>query len=263
MPEGPEVQTVVDDLSTFIKNKEFISLEELKSSSVLDKEVLSLVGLRVKEVYRVAKAIVIRFDKDKNILIRLSFNGTFSFSGSKFDLFKVTFGENTFFYSDKRKLSRWRVLSDLDIANLDYSGVFDCLDASEEEIYSHLVSLCSRRIKKQIKPMLMDYKLLTGIGNIYASEVLFHAGISPFSIISELKDHQLKDLASAIDAILKKAYSVGGSSISDFVSPLGVEGKYQNYHKVYMKKKCPICGRDILKVKQNSRTTYYCSFCQG
>ena len=111
-----------------------------------------------------------------------------------------------------------------------------------------------------VKLLLMDQKKIGGIGNIYANDALFLAGIDPRRKGKTLTDEEIEKLFKAIYEVIRKSLSYGGSSDENFVNVLGQEGNYQNHTLVYGKKgeKCSICGATIEKIQLGGRGTYFC-----
>ncbi|AGF46653.1 formamidopyrimidine-DNA glycosylase [Candidatus Kinetoplastibacterium desouzaii TCC079E] len=117
-----------------------------------------------------------------------------------------------------------------------------------------------------IKQALLNGKIVVGIGNIYASEILFKSRINPFLKTKYLSINQCEELAQIIIETLNEAIASGGSSIKNFVDSNGKQGSYiEKYAYVYNRegKQCKICKKnDIIKIYQNNRSTYYCPLCQ-
>jgi len=126
-----------------------------------------------------------------------------------------------------------------------------------------LQAAISRRASP-IKPVLMDSHLVVGIGNIYASESLFRAAISPLRAANRIAARHLDGLVSAIRATLSDAIAAGGSSIRDYVHSDGGAGCFQLQVAVYGRtdEDCPRCGGRIRQIRQAGRSTYYCPDCQ-
>ena len=121
-----------------------------------------------------------------------------------------------------------------------------------------------RRRRMPIKSLLMDQRFLAGIGNIYANEMLFEAGIRPRRMASRLSRSELDRLEAAMHAVLDKAVELGGSSISDFRDAQGKPGYFQIHHAVYDREgaPCPRCTAPIRRVVLSGRSTFYCPSCQ-
>lgn len=118
--------------------------------------------------------------------------------------------------------------------------------------------------KTPIKAALLNQTLLHGVGNIYADEALFRAGIRPLRRASSLTRAELARLRSSLLEVLRHAISLGGSSVSDYVDADGVRGFFQLEHRVYMRtgQPCLVCGRPIKRIVLAGRGTHYCTGCQ-
>ncbi len=115
-----------------------------------------------------------------------------------------------------------------------------------------------------IKSLLMDQRLLAGIGNIYANEALFQAGIRPRRRAASLTRAELTRLGTALAAVLARAVELGGSSISDYRNGEGQPGYFQIHHAVYDRdgQPCPRCTTTIKRIVQSGRSSFYCPNCQ-
>ena len=118
--------------------------------------------------------------------------------------------------------------------------------------------------KTSIKAALLNQKLLHGVGNIYADESLFRAGIRPRRAASRLTAKESAKLHASLQSILKSAIALGGSSVSDYVDVAGVRGFFQLEHRVYMRtgQPCLVCGSPIQRILVAGRGTHYCRQCQ-
>jgi formamidopyrimidine-DNA glycosylase len=138
-------------------------------------------------------------------------------------------------------------------------GGVEPLEVSEERF----VALFRGR-KTPIKSALLNQKLLRGVGNIYADESLFRAGIRPRRRAAAITREQLGKLHRAVREVLREAIALGGSSISDYVDADGEEGFFQLQHRVYGREgePCLVCGTAIQRVVLAGRSSHYCSKCQ-
>jgi len=118
--------------------------------------------------------------------------------------------------------------------------------------------------KTPIKAALLNQKLLHGVGNIYADESLFRAGIRPRKMAGRLTRAQLALLHTSIQTVLREAIALGGSSVSDYVDADGVRGFFQLEHRVYLRggEPCLVCGTPIRRILIAGRGTHYCPICQ-
>lgn len=119
-------------------------------------------------------------------------------------------------------------------------------------------------LKAAIKPTLMDSHRVVGIGNIYASESLFRAGIDPRRAAGGVSLKRLEELVPAIKATLNAAIAAGGSSLRDFIHSDGSSGYFQQQYFVYGRTgaPCRVCGRAIKELRQGQRASFYCAGCQ-
>jgi formamidopyrimidine-DNA glycosylase len=122
----------------------------------------------------------------------------------------------------------------------------------------------SRRRRVSVKQLIMNGQLVTGVGNIYASEVLFQAGIRPRRQGRSLKRDETARLVTAIRKVLKQAIRVGGTTLRDYVNPQGNPGYFRQKLFVYERadEPCRNCGTPIRSFTQGQRSTYYCPTCQ-
>lgn len=122
----------------------------------------------------------------------------------------------------------------------------------------------TRRRRAAIKQVLMDSRVVAGVGNIYANEALFHAGIRPSASARRISLTRYEKLAAALAKTLKLAISAGGSSLRDFVDSEGNPGYFQQHYFVYDRagRPCRVCGTPIQAIRQGSRASFYCPRCQ-
>ena len=120
---------------------------------------------------------------------------------------------------------------------------------------------------RPVKVALLDQKLAAGIGNLYASEVLFHARVLPDRPANALDNEEVDRIAAAAVAVLSEAIEYEGSTLSDgtYRNALGDPGRYRNEHRVYQRHgaPCPRCGAEILRAVHAQRSTFWCGGCQG
>ena len=134
------------------------------------------------------------------------------------------------------------------------SGAFD-----DNHLYTR-----SRGRSVAIKVFLMDSHVVVGVGNIYANEALFHAGIRPTTPAGRLSRARYARLAAAIRTTLARAIAAGGSTLRDFVNSAGEAGYFQQQYQVYGRggEPCRICANPIRHIRQGQRSTFYCGHCQ-
>jgi len=163
------------------------------------------------------------------------------------------------FFRDVRKFGKVQLLARNEAcARLDRLG--------EDALAARGVTLCAatRKRRAAIKTVLLDQAVLAGIGNIYADEALFAAGIRPTRPAARLGADECEALAGAVRRVLRRAITTGGSSISDYVRPDGSDGGYQDERQVYGRtgEPCPRCGKPIRRLVIGARSAHFCPGCQ-
>jgi len=273
MPELPEVETIVQDLKKQIKGQkiERVEIKDPKSVGYQAKDfVKKVTGRRITEIKRRAKLLIFTLDKSLFLLIHLKISGQLIVHQAKDELDKYT---RVVFY-----LSSGKKLYFNDLRKFGYLKLFDKngfqkelkrlnfgLEPLEKDFtLAAFTALLEKRRNKPIKPLLMEQSLIAGIGNIYASESCFLAGIKPTRLASSLKKEEKIKLFQSIKKILRQAIKYRGTSVDNYVDAEGREGKFESHLKVYGRQgeKCYRCGHLIKRITQNSRSTYYCPYCQ-
>ena len=163
------------------------------------------------------------------------------------------------FFRDVRKFGKvqWLPAGESN-ERLDRLGT-DALVVTGEEFFR-----ANRKRKVTIKAMLLDQSVAAGIGNIYADEALFYAGIRPGRAAGRVTRQECERIAAAVHKVLKRSIETGGSSISDYVAPDGSDGGYQDERRVYGRKgePCLECGSEIKRRVIAQRSSHYCAECQ-
>jgi formamidopyrimidine-DNA glycosylase len=141
---------------------------------------------------------------------------------------------------------------------LDRLGI-DALDVDGDALFR-----ATRKRQVAIKSLLLQQSVVTGVGNIYADEALFRAGVRPTRRAGKVTRAECGALADAIRAVLERSIETGGSSIRDYVAPDGSDGGYQDERRVYARAgdACDVCGGTIKKIVLGQRGTHYCPGCQ-
>lgn len=269
MPELPEVEIIKRELSDniFGKKVESVYSKTITLRKKLIPDVSSLIGQKITSIKRRNKYIIIYFEKNY-LIIHLGMTGQLIFKESllieKHTHFYLNLGNIYLLYKDPRRFGAIAIfdflLNESDNPYLKNLGL-EPLDLSFNfEIFNSTIL----KYKTNIKKFIMDSNIICGIGNIYASEILFLSNISPLRKTETLNEIEKKLLFKNIKFVLEKAISLGGSTISDFVHTNGSSGKMQNFYNVYSRehKECKICNSQILRIKQFGRSTYYCIHCQ-
>ena len=285
MPELPEVEIVKKSLKKNVKDKKILDVivtnRNLRFKVDEDFEKI-LKNRKIKKVDRYAKNIILELNVNIYVIIHLGMTGTFhlirnnvlkntnlSFYQSK-DLpvkhnhIILIFKKFRVIYNDPRRFGFFKLLKDKESFKLYLKNIgYEPLDKNFNLKYLKK-SILFR--KKCIKSILLDQKIISGIGNIYANEILFHSGLNPRKKGLKLKDFELKYLYKYSKLVLRKAILKGGSSIRDFRNTEGDKGSFQDNFKVYNKDdhNCPNkkCNYKIKKINISNRSTFYCENCQ-
>jgi formamidopyrimidine-DNA glycosylase len=280
MPELPEVETVANGVHQRVRGEVIESVwlgskpEPFKTRP--EEMAEALTGRRIERVYRVGKHVVFDLNAEGGDLARedgkgeaqwvvhlgmtgrlLVSAGSVAVPAHTHAILKLASGREVRFV-DPRRFGRlavhWRGSSD----GFRGSG-HEPLSISVQEF-----TALFRGRKTPIKAALLNQKLLHGVGNIYADESLFRAGIRPTRMAGRLTKEQLGRLREALQVVLKHAIELGGSSVSDYVDADGVRGFFQLEHRVYMRggQPCLVCGTPIRRMVLGGRGTHYCPTCQ-
>jgi formamidopyrimidine-DNA glycosylase len=288
MPELPEVETVANGVDARVRGQRIERVwtsgkpQTFKSPETEIAEVLT--GARIERVRRVGKTIVVSLGrrakaeagppaspKDDTLsymgdsggaefLVHLGMTGRLLVSAAEVALPPHTHavlslsGGQELRFVDARRFGR------LSVRAVGYDGPgAEPLTVGEDEF----VALFRGR-KLAIKAALLNQTLLHGVGNIYADESLFRAGIRPTRQAGRLTRAELLRLRTELVKVLENAIKLGGSSVSDYVDADGVRGFFQLEHKVYGRagEECKDCGKELRKIVVGGRTTVYCAGCQ-
>jgi formamidopyrimidine-DNA glycosylase len=288
MPELPEVETIKLGLQ---KRLIGYKIEDVKINvpKIFQGNPKDIIGATITDIKRIGKGLIIELDNGFVLTVHLKMTGQLVFQDktTKGSKLSVKVGGNTLpskyshviftldkgatlFYNDMRRFGWIKVIRKSDLKDVTFfkemgPEPFVSKASSGQAILTldkFKAILSSSNVV--IKPLLMDQKRIGGIGNIYANDALFLAGIDPRRKGKTLTDSEIEKLFKAIDEVIKKSLSYGGSSDENFVNALGQEGNYQNHTLVYGKKgeKCSVCGATIEKIQLGGRGTYFCPACQ-
>ena len=277
MPELPEVETIARGLDKHIAGDTIESVwlgskpEPLKSpaaeiASVLDRS-------RIAHVRRVGKHLVFDLEPAQDDrksraqwIVHLGMTGQLLIASPESEMPKHTHAVlklgsgRELRFVDPRRFGRLAVVR---MDGQNGSGFAAPGDEPLESQIDRFISLFRHR-KTPIKSALLNQKLLSGVGNIYADEGLFRAGVRPRRRASSLTRSELQKLHAGLRKVLRQAIKAGGSSINDYVDAEGRAGFFQLKHRVYGRegKPCYVCGTPIKRVIIAGRSSHYCPHCQ-
>lgn len=282
MPELPEVETVARRLRNVLPGKKIQELVVFREKSFQGAE-SEILGDTILSVSRQAKIISLDLKSGKHILVHLKMTGQLMYHGSdvkiggghptadwvqdlpsKHTRIMLTFDtQEKLFFNDMRVFGWWKVVSPEEkVKELSAYGPDVNTEAFSFEYFREKIS--SRR--SPIKQVIMDNSLVAGVGNIYACEALFHAGIHPQQMASSLSPQKTRLLFDSMKKVIEEGIIEGGTTFDGkYVDIYGFSGKYQNKLQVYgqLGKPCSICSTPIEKVQLGGRGTYFCPHCQA
>ena len=267
MPELPEVETIRRQLQEAVVGKTIRRVEILEPN-MFSGDPKIIVGQKITGVGRAAKVLRIFLGNGSAILTHFKLNGQFFLDSGKqsfdtrFTRVILHFDDGArLLFNDSRKFAWMKVVSDY--KEEDSPAIEPFKDNFTLDNFSNIMAKTARAIKI----VLMDQTKIGGIGNIYANESLFKAGIDPMRSANALKPEEIKKLHKAILQILKKAIDCQGSSGKDewYRQLNGQAGSYQKHFLVYQcdGQKCSgACGGGVKRIKQGGRSTFFCPKCQ-
>lgn len=273
MPELPEVETVVRGLAQCLPGL------KIEGVQVQDKRPLQGVlvpefedffrGRTFKEISRFGKYLWFVLDNKSSMVAHLRMTGKFIFQvreNYRLDHIRVIFclsGGARLYFKDVRLFGTLKIYpAGAVILEREKLGV----DPVLETLTAPYLLEKARGRKIPVKTFLLDQSVVAGLGNIYASEILFHARISPFISALEISRKQWERVVEFTEEILARAILHNGTSISDFRNVDDKSGEFQNMLMVYQRSGqiCRVCAKGrIDKAVQSQRSTFYCPVCQG
>jgi formamidopyrimidine-DNA glycosylase len=281
MPELPEVETVRRGLAPVMDGRRILSVElrrpDLRFPFATD-FLERTVGKRIERLSRRAKYLVAQLNTGDALIMHLGMSGRFTITGggrpgnfhheigpdTKHDHVVFTMeGGETVTYNDPRRFGFMEIwpLSQLDV--YPRLAGFGPEPLSNEFSHAWLNEALANK-SGPIKSVLLDQRVIAGLGNIYVCEALWRAGISPRRKASTVSGARAGRLAVAITDVIREAMAAGGSSISDFKAASGELGYFQHSFAVYDREgePCRHCGAPIRRIVQSGRSSFYCGACQ-
>jgi len=272
VPELPEVETVRKGLEKLVLNKTIESVEIIWPRIIESPEVpifsALLKGQRFEKFERRGKFLIFKLT-DYDLISHLRMEGKYEYFESDpivdkhtHVIFHFTDGSQLN-YHDVRKFGRM-TLVDKD-QSAAYKGIMQLGPEPKPELFLlEAFEQGLKRSKKAIKPLLLDQKLVTGLGNIYVDEALWQAKLHPEQPADSLTPAEANVLHQAIIDVLEHAVEAGGTTIRTYLNALGEAGKFQMSLNVYGQtgNPCGRCGTPIVKTKVAQRGTHFCPQCQ-
>ena len=271
MPEIAEVRVVANTLKKQILKRKIEKITILYDGIIVDNKdafVDELTGKTIEDITTYGKWIIFNLG-ELSLLSHLRMEGKYFYKKSSDDVVKhehIIFSLDNGMdlrYADVRKFGRMQVV--------DSDRVFEteCIkklgyEPDDERLTSEYLLGKLSKLRGPIKSALLDQTIINGLGNIYANEVLFKAGINPLKEASKITKKEAQDIIDTSREIVKRSYELGGTTIRSYTSSLGVIGHYQDELMVQSREgePCKVCGNPIKRIKVDGRSTFFCKNCQ-
>jgi len=267
MPELPEVETTKNGLESILSNKTISKVEILNPNlrwSVEQSIISKLVNQTIRSFSRRGKYILFNLDKG-HLMIHLGMSGKINVVDTsepvkKHDHFLLHFDRKIMHFNDPRRFGSIFFLTNLNHKLLNNLGV----EPLEDSFHENFLFESSRNKTQSVKAFIMDSKIVVGVGNIYACESLYMAGINPKTKANKISKQRYIDLTNNIKEVLRKAIKAGGTTLQDFAKVDGKPGYFSQELSVYGRENenCFNCNGKIIRLVQNQRSTFYCPKCQ-
>lgn len=287
MPELPEVETIRQGLVKYLPGK-IIEEVEVRAPRIFSGDPEKLKGKKIENVKRNGKLLSLPLSEDFVLTIHLKMTGQLIFRpNSEYEtevmgghpeeaylqelphkhthvIINFTDGA-TLFYNDIRKFGRLTLINNTELSELKFLKKLGPEPLEENFTSSYLAEQLKKRPKQVVKTFLLDQENIAGLGNIYADESLFRAGIRPERLNASLSKGEIRNLFDAIQETLELAIMHGGSSARDYVNAVGEKGTFLKIANVYQRTNlgCSRCQEGIItRVKIGGRSSHYCPICQ-
>lgn len=266
MPELPEVETIRAQLEPRLRGRALTRVDILDPRLTRPSDRLAvaalLEGARVTSVERRGKYLLLRLD-GRMLVVHLRMTGSFGFAATTHERAVVELDDGTrLVYRDVRRFGTWLLLEE------DEAEPYLARKNGPEPLgprftASWLATQLARR-RAALKAVLLDQRVVAGLGNIYADEALWRARVNPLRPANELSRAEIARLHRAIRAALRTGIARQGSTLRDYAAPDGASGSMQDEFRVYGRggEPCDRCGGSIAKTRVGGRSTWYCPRCQ-
>lgn len=270
MPELPEVETIKRELEKAVLGKKIVDVIINNPKVIKEPKkqgfILGLKNAVIKNILRKGKLLILELSSGKFLTIHLKMTGQLIYprqggaSPKKATRVSFKFSDGKLLdFNDNRLFGELRLMDNFQNLKFIQELGPEPFDLGIEDFKKMLAGK-----KTKIKLLLMDQKFISGIGNLYANEILFRARIHPERPASSLSDKEKELLFKEIKNTLNEAISHKGSSVDQYLQLSGKPGEYIKYHKVYDREgeKCFKCNGIVKRITLGSRGTYFCPVCQ-
>jgi formamidopyrimidine-DNA glycosylase len=267
VPELPEVETIRAQLAPRLEGRALVRVEILDPRLTRPHDLFEvaeeLEGDRVVAVERRGKYLLLRLESGRGLLVHLRMTGSFGFAPVTHERAAVELDDGSrLVYRDVRRFGTWLVLED---AELDpYLAAKNGPEPLGSKFTAEWLAGQLARRRAPLKAVLLDQRVVAGLGNIYADEALWRARLSPLRPAASLVPEEVGRLQRAIRAALRTGITHRGSTLTDYATPDGSPGAMQDEFRVYGRDglPCKRCRTTITKTRVGGRGTWYCPSCQ-
>lgn len=262
MPELPEVETIRQGIIQKLKGKEIAGVD-IRVPKIFVGDVQDIIGAKIIDAKRVAKVLEIVLDNGYSILIHLKMTGQLIYEGKEnpFTHLVYTFSDKTkLIFNDLRKFGWHKIVKSSEVVKLLGPDKYGPEPGTKNFTTKYLEQIFCKTAKP-IKIVLMDQQKISGLGNIYANDALYLAGILPDRPTKSLTMPEITKLKVAIEKVIALGLKYGGSSENTYVDIDGKKGHYNEITVVYQKKFDPK-GHELKRTQLGGRGTFFCSLCQ-
>lgn len=285
MPELPEVETIKRGLEPLIIKKKIVKVEvDPHTQKSFQGDEGNVVDAMVVAIRRRGKALLIDLSNSFTMMIHLRMTGQLIWRGvDATDDFAAghpsknftaqlpnsqtrvsfEFEDGTLYFNDQRKFGFVKVIPTGEVEQEKF--IAELAKEPWEMDVKELFGQCQRHRNAPIKAVLLDQKVIAGLGNIYADESLFYAGVHPATRAGELSEAQVQQILEGARSVMLASIDSGGSTMATYIKPDGTTGDYlELFAEVFHREgqPCKRCGEIILKTRVAGRGTHYCPKCQ-
>jgi len=268
MPELPEVETIKNELSPRVMGQSFTQVaifdEKLVAGGSPEEVHRGLIGQKIESLTRRGKYLIFRLSNGRSLIMHLRMTGVLLLNPQEVDRYaRAVFhlsGGHRLVFSDRRRLGRIWLVDDASSV-IGRLGPEPFAEGFSAEVLGERLS----RHRIPVKAVLLDQRIVVGIGNMYADEALFAARIHPLRRADSLSRKEVRTLHNCIRAVLQEGIHCKGASVDTYVRPRGELGRAHCDFKVAHRggQPCPVCGRTIERVPIQNRGSYFCPKCQS
>ena len=268
MPELPEVETIRAQLAPRLEGRTLARVEILDPRLTRPYDLFEIAeeleGDRVISVERRGKYLLVRLESGLGLLVHLRMTGSFGFAPVTHERAVLELDDGSrLVYRDVRRFGTWLVLEDGELE--PYLATKNGPEPLGRRFTKEWLAQQLVRRKAALKAVLLDQRVVAGLGNIYADEALWRARVSPLRPANDLTEDEIARITRAIRAVLRTGIERQGSTLRDYAAPDGESGSMQEEFRVYGRdgEPCPRCRTTITKTRVGGRGTWFCPRCQA